>query len=96
MGDNRKSFTARFRDGETLLGTFIKWPSSHAAEILGDIGLDFAVIDQEHAEWPQCPRPDSPGLPGFRLAGLVRVPGPGASEICPCSIAARPACWSRM
>ena len=32
-----------------MLGTFIKTPSSHTTEIIGEVGYDFVVIDQEHA-----------------------------------------------
>ncbi len=32
-----------------MLGTFIKIPTSHAIEILGDLGFDFVVVDAEHA-----------------------------------------------
>jgi len=39
----------RIRAGEMLIGTFIKTPAPHVVEILGHAGLDFAVIDQEHA-----------------------------------------------
>lgn len=39
----------RIRAGETLIGTFVKTPSPQTVEILGAVGLDFAVIDQEHA-----------------------------------------------
>lgn len=39
----------RIRSGELLIGTFIKTPAPHVVEILGHAGLDFAVIDQEHA-----------------------------------------------
>ena len=45
----------RFRDhlvaGQSLLGTFIKSPGVHAIEVLGEVGLDFVVIDAEHAPW---------------------------------------------
>ena len=40
---------SRTRAGELLIGTFVKTPSPHVIEILGQAGLDFAVIDQEHA-----------------------------------------------
>lgn len=40
---------ARIRAGETVVGTFVKTPAPHVVEILGQAGLDFAVIDQEHA-----------------------------------------------
>ena len=42
-------FRARFEAGELLVGTFIKTPSVHATEILGDLGFDFVVVDEEHA-----------------------------------------------
>lgn len=44
-----KTLRARIRAGELLIGTFIKTPAPHNVEILGHAGLDFAVIDQEHA-----------------------------------------------
>lgn len=42
-------FRSRLRAGELLVGCFVKTPSIHIVEILGHTGLDFAVIDQEHA-----------------------------------------------
>lgn len=42
-------FRRRFLTGETLVGTFIKTPTGHATEILGGVGMDFVIIDQEHA-----------------------------------------------
>lgn len=47
--DQASAFRRRFSAGERLLGSFIKTPTSHAIEILGDIGFDFVVIDEEHA-----------------------------------------------
>ena len=43
------SFRHRFSSGERLIGTFVKTPTTHATEILGDLGFDFVVIDEEHA-----------------------------------------------
>ena len=43
------SFRRRFVSGERLVGTFVKTPTPHTTEILGDIGFDFVVIDEEHA-----------------------------------------------
>lgn len=40
---------ARIKAKELLIGTFIKTPAPHMVEILGEAGLDFAVVDQEHA-----------------------------------------------
>ena len=42
-------FRRRLKAREHLLGTFIKTPTTHATEILGMLGFDFVVIDQEHA-----------------------------------------------
>jgi 2-keto-3-deoxy-L-rhamnonate aldolase RhmA len=39
----------RLKSGERLAGTFLKTPTGHAAEIFGDLGYDFVVIDAEHA-----------------------------------------------
>lgn len=39
----------KFRRGEPSLGTFTQMHSTIAAEILGYTGLDFALIDMEHA-----------------------------------------------
>ena len=36
-------------NGELLIGTFIKTPTSHTIEIIGELGFDFIVIDEEHA-----------------------------------------------
>lgn len=44
-------FRARLLGGQQLLGTFIKSPGVHAIEVLGDVGLDFVVLDAEHAPW---------------------------------------------
>ena len=40
---------SRIKAKELLIGTFIKTPAPHIVEILGEAGLDFAVVDQEHA-----------------------------------------------
>ncbi len=42
-------FRQRFTDGQHLVGSFIKTPTVHATEIMGDLGFDFVVIDEEHA-----------------------------------------------
>jgi 2-keto-3-deoxy-L-rhamnonate aldolase RhmA len=42
------SFRQQLVDRASLIGSFIKTPSVHATEILGDLGYDFVVIDEEH------------------------------------------------
>jgi 2-keto-3-deoxy-L-rhamnonate aldolase RhmA len=39
----------RLLAGEQLIGTFVKTPTTHATEIIGALGFDFVVVDEEHA-----------------------------------------------
>ena len=75
-------FRERVARGEPLLGTFIKTPGVHATEILGAIGFDFLVIDQEHGPF------DSMTLDTIALAArasrtvcLVRVADASPSRL---------------
>ncbi|MBD0413874.1 HpcH/HpaI aldolase family protein [Oryzicola mucosus] len=43
------SFRDRLLARDRMLGTFLKFPTTQVVEILGVIGYDFVVIDQEHA-----------------------------------------------
>jgi len=71
----QRAFRRRLTARERLLGTFLKTPTAHATEILGEVGFDFVVVDAEHA-------PFGPGdidllMLAARAAGLpsvVRVP----------------------
>ena len=77
-------FRERLRAREPLLGTFIKTPVSHPVEILGGAGLDFVVIDQEHAPFDRVTI-DALILAGHAagVAVLVRVSGAEARDILP-------------
>ncbi|MEI4487489.1 aldolase/citrate lyase family protein [Frigidibacter sp. MR17.14] len=68
------SFRSRFRARQKLVGTFIKTPSIHATEILGGLGFDFVVIDEEHAPFNR-ETTDQILLAAraARIAGIVRV-----------------------
>jgi staphyloferrin B biosynthesis citrate synthase len=80
MSDHSKrlqpvDFRKRLAAGERLIGTFIKTPTSHTAEIIGDIGYDFVIIDEEHAPFDRVTTDQA--LLGARAAGtagFVRVP----------------------
>lgn len=77
-------FRRRLLARDALLGTFIKTPAIHAVEIAGAAGLDFVVIDQEHAPFDHV-TVDALILAG-RAAGIpvvVRVPGGEARDILP-------------
>jgi 2-keto-3-deoxy-L-rhamnonate aldolase RhmA len=47
-------FRARLLRGEMLAGTFLKTPTLHGAEILGALGFDFLVVDEEHAPFDRA------------------------------------------
>jgi 2-keto-3-deoxy-L-rhamnonate aldolase RhmA len=75
-------FRRRFAAGERLVGSFIKTPTTHAIEILGDLGFDFVVIDEEHAPFNR----ESIDLAllaakASGTAGIVRVPDARAACI---------------
>nr|WP_284701477.1 aldolase/citrate lyase family protein [Rhodoplanes tepidamans] len=68
------AFRTRLAAGERLLGTFIKTPTGHAIEILGGLGFDFAVVDEEHAPFDRAAVDQA--VTSARAAGiaaLVRV-----------------------
>src|SRR6266540_6834988 len=69
------TFRQRFLAGEHLVGTFIKTPGVHATEIIGGLGYDFVVIDEEHAPFDRVST-DAALLAARAVgtAGFVRVP----------------------
>ncbi|RBP18111.1 2-keto-3-deoxy-L-rhamnonate aldolase RhmA [Roseiarcus fermentans] len=76
------SFRARFLAGDLLLGAFIKTPTPHATEILGGVGFDFVVIDEEHAPFDRVTI-DTVLLAAraSQTAGLVRVAEPTPARL---------------
>jgi staphyloferrin B biosynthesis citrate synthase len=77
-----QSFRQRFLAHEQLLGTFIKTPTSHSIEIIGGIGFDFVVIDEEHAPFDRVTI--DMALLAARAsgaAGIVRVAEPTPAKL---------------
>lgn len=75
-GSKTQQFRSRFIEGEPLFGTFLKTPTTHASEILGSVGFDFVVIDEEHAPFNR--ETTDRILLACRasgIAGIVRVDG---------------------
>ena len=71
------SFRARLLARHTLVGTFLKTPTGHGVEIVGDAGFDFVVIDQEHAPFDRYTTDVALAIACARgLPALVRVAGP--------------------
>src|SRR5215472_7585724 len=76
------TFRQRLAAGQHLVGTFIKTPTTHATEILGALGFDFIVIDDEHAPFDRIAI-DTLLLAARAVgtAGLVRVASSDASYL---------------
>src|SRR4029079_9680753 len=77
-----RDFRRRLKAREHVLGTFIKTPTTHATEILGMLGFDFVVIDQEHAPF-DANTIDVMVLAARAsdIASIVRVGDPGEANI---------------
>jgi 2-keto-3-deoxy-L-rhamnonate aldolase RhmA len=82
MPTNPREFRQRLLAREPLIGTLLKTPTSHAAEIIGSIGYDFVMLDEEHAPWTrQTLELGLLGARAFGTAGLVRIARPDANSI---------------
>lgn len=77
-----RDFRRRLIAREPLLGTFMKTPTQHNTEILGSIGFDYVMLDEEHAPWTRDTL-DAGFLAAraFGVAGLVRIARPDANSI---------------
>jgi 2-keto-3-deoxy-L-rhamnonate aldolase RhmA len=78
----KPSFAQRIKARETLFGTFIKVPTTHTTEVIGSVGYDFIVIDQEHAPFDRLAI-DSVILAGLAngMPALVRIGDVSAANI---------------
>lgn len=77
-----REFRKRLLARELLIGTFCKTPTSHSTEILGTLGYDFVMLDEEHAPWTrQTLEVGFLGARAFGTAGLVRIARPDANSI---------------
>lgn len=85
MSENRphpREFRSRLVAGEPLLGTFMKVPATQNTEVLGMLGFDFVVLDEEHAPWSRTTLDQS--LLAARAAGtagIVRIARPEAASV---------------
>jgi 2-keto-3-deoxy-L-rhamnonate aldolase RhmA len=80
-----QSFRRRFAARQPVVGSFIKTPTTHATEIIGALGYDFVVIDEEHA--PFDSETTDIVLLAARagnVAGIVRVSSDDPAKILSC------------
>ena len=76
------AFRQRFNAGDRVVGSFVKTPTSHTIEVLGDLGFDFVVIDEEHGPFDRLAIDHA--ILAARAAGtapIVRVADPAASKL---------------
>ena len=82
MGNACKEFRTRLRGREEMMGTFLKTPSSIAAEMLGLAPLDVVCVDTEHAPFGRLETDAC--IAAFRAAdkpSLVRIGDQSPREI---------------
>uniref|UniRef100_A0A2A4YYW0 Aldolase n=1 Tax=OCS116 cluster bacterium TaxID=2030921 RepID=A0A2A4YYW0_9PROT len=79
---NSTTFRQRLLAGEPLIGTFMKVPSSHLTEVMGSLGFDFVMLDEEHAPWTRATLDAGClGARAFGIASMVRIARPDAANI---------------
>lgn len=82
INERARQFRSRLKRGERLLGTFVKSVSYQAVEVLGDTGLDFVVLDAEHAPYTRSDLDRALlAAAAVGLPALVRVPSSSAETI---------------
>lgn len=82
MSSRIEAFRRRLREGEAMMGTFMKTPSPIVAEVLGLSALDVVTIDSEHAPFGRVETDLC--IAAYRAAdmpSLVRVADDSAREI---------------
>ena len=80
-----QAFRRRFTARQAVVGSFIKTPTTHATEILGALGYDFVVIDEEHAPFDrQTTDVVLLAARASNLAGIVRVSSDDPAKILSC------------
>lgn len=71
------TFRQRVLAREMLVGTFMKTPTSHGTEIIGALGFDFVIIDQEHSSFDRASIDQALlAARAHDIPALVRVQGP--------------------
>ena len=82
MSERVGSFRTRLKQGDPLIGTFLKTPSTIVAEVLGLSSLDAVAIDSEHAPFGRLEADGCiASLRAADMPSLGRTPDDTAREI---------------
>ena len=74
-GMPEKNLRSRLESGESLLGSFLTWPTGGVAELLSLAGFDFVVLDTEHGVFSNESIASTIGAAdASNLPAIVRVP----------------------
>lgn len=80
-----REFRNRVKNGEPVLGTFMKFPVPQPTEILGQLGFDFVMLDEEHSPWTREQLGHAYlGARAFGIAPIVRISRPDAASVLSC------------
>lgn len=80
-----REFRNRVKAGEPLLGAFMKFTVPQPTEILGQVGFDFVMLDEEHSPWTREQLGHAYlGARAFNIAPIVRISRPDAASILSC------------
>lgn len=78
----RKTMKQRLQEGEVLFGTFYKFNCAPIVEMLGIVGMDFIIIDGEHADYSYRDMQDMCRTAnGVGMNAVIRVPNSSAEHI---------------
>ena len=90
-------FKTHLLQNKPLIGTFLKIPTGHATEMLGAIGYDFVIIDQEHAPFDRLSTDQTLlAAKAWDIDALVRVPSALPEHILSALDGGAPVSWCRM
>lgn len=82
MKSRHETFRARLKNGDAMMGTFLKTPSSIIAEVLALTDLDVIAIDAEHAPFGRLELDSCiAALRAADMPCLVRLSSDSASDI---------------
>ncbi len=78
----QKTMKQRLQEGEVLFGTFYKFNCPPIVEMLGQVGMDFIILDCEHSDYSYLDLQNMCRVAnGVGMNAVVRVPCSGTEHI---------------